>query len=91
MNMSDKEKLLIYNGRIFASNPQQPYAGAMIVSDGRIEWIGDEQEANVGRGVKKIDLQGKRVIPGLIDPSAPALFGPNGEANRLFTAGDPLD
>ncbi|UTR11760.1 amidohydrolase [Evansella sp. LMS18] len=54
------------NGKIFTSNPEQPYAEAMIVQDGKIEWIGDESALSSG-GEVVVNLQGKRVIPGLID------------------------
>jgi predicted amidohydrolase YtcJ len=54
------------NGKIFTSNPKQPYASAMIVRNGQIEWIGDQSDLVNFEG-ECTDLKGKRVLPGLID------------------------
>jgi imidazolonepropionase-like amidohydrolase len=45
--------------------PARP-ASAMMVSDGRIVWIGDEDKAPTAGG-ESVDLAGKYVIPGMID------------------------
>ncbi|RJS59027.1 amidohydrolase [Bacillus sp. PK3_68] len=54
------------NGKIFTSNPDQPYATAMKVQDGKIIWVGKQEEVALTAG-DVIDLQGQRVLPGLID------------------------
>lgn len=59
-------KKVFCNGLIFTSNPEQPYASAMVVDKGRIEWIGEQNELGAIEG-EKIDLQGRRVLPGFID------------------------
>lgn len=55
-----------YNGSIFTSNPDQLYASAIVVKDGKIVWVGEQDEVNK-EGKELIDLQGKRVLPGFID------------------------
>lgn len=54
------------NGKIFTSNPEQPYANTMIVQDGRIVWIGEQANLSNIEG-DCIDLDGHRVLPGFID------------------------
>ena len=57
---------IFINGKIFTSNPKQPYASAMIVRDGKIIWIGEQSDvAIIDR--EYVDLKGQRVLPGLID------------------------
>jgi len=64
--MPTTAKSIFVNGRIFTANPEQPYASAMVVSEGRIEWIGEQAEIAGAEGAR-VDLQGRRVLPGLID------------------------
>ncbi|MEW9673647.1 amidohydrolase [Ammoniphilus sp. 3BR4] len=54
------------NGKIFTSNPEQLYANAMVVRDGRIVWIGEQSDLEKIEG-DCVDLKGRRVLPGLID------------------------
>ncbi|MBR0457574.1 MAG: amidohydrolase [Firmicutes bacterium] len=58
-------KKLFTNAKIFTSDRGHLYADAMLVEDGRILWIGTGEPADEPDEV--IDLQGKTVIPGLID------------------------
>ncbi|SCZ78614.1 amidohydrolase [Acidaminobacter hydrogenoformans] len=65
-------KKLFVNGRIFTANPEQPYASAMLIQNGKIEWIGDEASLDAAllspeTNIEKTDLQDRRVLPGLID------------------------
>ncbi|MFC0470392.1 amidohydrolase [Halalkalibacter kiskunsagensis] len=61
-------KKLFYNGFIYTSNPNQPHAEAMIVEAGKIIWIGNQAEIKEGMSdAEGIDLQGRRVLPGIID------------------------
>ena len=57
---------IYFNGKIFTSNPSQPYASTMVVRDGRITWIGDQKDLKEVDG-NTIDLKGRRVLPGFID------------------------
>lgn len=62
------DKLFI-NGKIFTFDIDTPYAEAMAVKDGKIVWIGSNEEASsfVSGSVETIDLRGKRTLPGLVD------------------------
>ena len=64
--MNDNRESIFVNGRIFTSNPEQPYASAMVVRDGRIAWIGEQTDLERTES-EVIDLQGRRVLPGFID------------------------
>jgi predicted amidohydrolase YtcJ len=54
------------NGKIFTSNNEQLYADTMAVKDGKIAWIGSKAEMSYD-SENCINLNGKRVLPGLID------------------------
>ncbi|KMY56160.1 amidohydrolase [Bacillus sp. FJAT-27231] len=64
--MNNQYETTFINGKIFTSNPNQPYASAMKVQDGKITWIGNGEEIEQCKG-NVIDLQGRRVLPGFID------------------------
>ncbi len=59
---------IFYNGRIYTLSAASPVAGAMVVRDGRIRDIGDDELLNsIPSGACRIDLNGSVVIPGLVD------------------------
>jgi predicted amidohydrolase YtcJ len=64
-----KMDLVLYNGNITTLNPQQSEVSALSISDGRIAAVGTDDE--VLRAIlpetERIDLNGRRVIPGLND------------------------
>jgi len=60
-------KVMFKNGKIFTSDTNQKYANAMIIDNGIIEWIGGDQDEIVDFQGEIIDLQNRRVIPGIID------------------------
>ena len=70
--MSLQRKIFI-NGKIFTSNDDQPYAETMIVENGKITWIGQAKDLEHVQG-QVVDLQNRRVIPGLIDAHLHPLF-----------------
>ncbi|MFG6489257.1 amidohydrolase [Roseateles sp. BYS78W] len=61
--------LIVTNARITTLNPAQPQASALAVKDGQLVAVGDEADvvALIGATTRRIDAQGKRLIPGLID------------------------
>jgi predicted amidohydrolase YtcJ len=66
------------NAVIWTGDPARPWAEAMLVKDSRIVAVGSEAEveAEAGSGVKRVDLGGSFVCPGLIDAHAHVLgFG----------------
>jgi len=60
--------LILYNGRISTLDPDRPQVSALAISGGRIDAAGgDELLARGGGDTKRIDLKGRRGIPGLND------------------------
>ncbi|MFZ7944121.1 MULTISPECIES: amidohydrolase [Bacillaceae] len=78
-------KTIFINGRIFTSNFEQPYASAMVVNDGRIEWVGEQPEIAEMEG-ERVDLQGRRVLPGFIDAHLHPLYLANATKQIACTA-----
>jgi predicted amidohydrolase YtcJ len=61
--------LVFYNGRIHTVDARQPAATAVAIRDGRFVAVGAEAEvlALAGPDTVRIDLHGRRVVPGLND------------------------
>jgi predicted amidohydrolase YtcJ len=61
--------LILRNGRIFTGDPRKPSASAVAITGGRISSLGSEPDvmAQHGAATQVIDLEGRTVIPGLID------------------------
>lgn len=61
--------LILYNGRITTLDLNYPEAQAVFIQDGKIVKIGTNEEIlkDMDVSVKKINLNGRRVIPGLND------------------------
>ncbi|MBS1735844.1 MAG: amidohydrolase family protein [Bacteroidetes bacterium] len=53
---------LLIDGTGNAARPHQ----TVIISNGKIDWVGDDAKANVPKGAKTIDLNGKTLMPGLV-------------------------
>lgn len=61
--------LMLFNGNIYTGNAAQPKAEVVIVQDGRITYVGTNDEAQrLPAGSRRaIDLHGATVVPGLND------------------------
>jgi predicted amidohydrolase YtcJ len=61
--------LILFNGKIYTSNPHQPYAQALAISGERIVAVGSSKEiaSLAGSNTKQIDVGGRTVIPGFND------------------------
>ncbi|TDN36770.1 amidohydrolase [Hymenobacter sp. UV11] len=61
--------LILYNGRIHTVDPANPAATAVAIEAGRFVAVGDDAAVMPlgGEATVRIDLQGKRAIPGLND------------------------
>jgi predicted amidohydrolase YtcJ len=61
--------LVLHNARIHTVDPSLPEARALAVRDGRIVWLGPDQDAPRWTGPKTrvIDAAGRLVLPGFID------------------------
>lgn len=64
--MKMKENQIITDCRIFTADAEKPYADSMILENGRIKWIGNEQELPAC-GYPVIKLGSRRVLPGFVD------------------------
>ena len=64
--MSANKKTVYVNAKIFTSDDHNLYADAMAVENGIITWVGKETEMPADYS-EKIDLEGKRVLPGFVD------------------------
>jgi len=79
---------ILFNGKIFTSNPNQPFAEAVALSGDKIIAVGslaDVQKTLKGNATQ-IDLQGKFLLPGLIDSHNHALSG--GKSLSAANVGD---
>lgn len=61
--------LVLLNGKVFTADPAHPYAQAIAIRDARIIAVGITEEigALAGPKTRRIDLQGRVVIPGIND------------------------
>ena len=71
--------LLIRNARAYTVDPAVPWANAIAVEDGRIVWIGDDDDARVHAGpdTEVIDARGATVLPGIVDAHNHVRLGSN--------------
>src|SRR4051812_15120568 len=58
------------NGNIYTNDERQPRAEAVVVGNGRLLYVGSNQEAASWQGKSVIDLKGRTVLPGLVDAHA---------------------
>lgn len=67
--MTQPARLLLVNGRLHTQDPACPRATAVAMEGGRFLAVGGDAEirALAGAGARIIDLEGRRVIPGLVD------------------------
>ncbi len=61
--------LIVTNAHIYTVDEGRPLAEAMAISDGRIVFAGSARGAEVFAGpqTRRLDLEGKTVIPGMVD------------------------
>ncbi|HIG43047.1 MAG: amidohydrolase family protein [bacterium] len=64
--------LILSGAKIFTSNKQQPWAEAVAIKNGRFIYVGDSAGVSMYRsdGTHSINLEGRLVIPGLVDSHA---------------------
>src|SRR5215467_2370413 len=64
--LDEATDLVFVNGRIHTMDAANRVVSQVVVRDGRFAAVGNNVPAQ-GRGVRRVDLKGKTVIPGLID------------------------
>src|SRR6267142_424637 len=67
MKATQHADLILQNGRITTLDPKNPEATSLAIKDGRIIGVDDAEDYPRGPGTKVIDLNGRRVVPGLND------------------------
>ena len=67
MNSNTTADLILQNGRITTLDAKYPEAKNLAITNGRIVGVDDAESYQRGPGTKSIDLNGRRVIPGLND------------------------
>ena len=81
---------VFYDGAVYTVNAHMPWASAVVVEDGRITFVGEDEDARafIGRETKVHDLGGDMLLPGFIDAHAhPILVAGAGNSLRI----DPED
>ena len=75
--LSTNADLILFNGKIYTVNEQQPWVEAVAVKDGEIIAVGDLSKVKLlaGKNTKQQDLQGKMLLPGFIDSHAHPVMG----------------
>jgi len=53
---------LLIDGKGNAAKPHQ----TIIISNGKIDWVGDDAKAIIPKGANMVDLNGKAIMPGLV-------------------------
>jgi len=69
--------VILYNGRVYSGQPENPEAAAIAIRDGRILAVGADREvmALAGKQTRRIDLTRRRVLPGFNDAHAHPWLG----------------
>jgi hypothetical protein len=76
-------ELIVTNARIYTVDERRPFGEAMAIAGGRVRFVGSERGALALKGprTRVIDLEGRTVIPGMVDAHAHLL----GLGNALRT------
>lgn len=78
---------IYYNANIYSIDRENRQYSAIGVNEGRIAFLGSNEEAEQMDGAEKIDLQGKTVLPGFIDSHLHMLnYAFVAKAYRMFDA-----
>jgi len=65
--MTEKADLILYNASVLTLDPERLRAQLVAVKDGKIIWVGDNDDRKELKARKEIDCQGKTLIPGIND------------------------
>lgn len=69
MTQTYASSVILKNGSVYTANPRQPWAQAVAIRDSKIVFVGSDAQARAiaDPDARIIDLQGKTVLPGIID------------------------
>ncbi len=80
-------RIAYYNGPIYTADCNNPIVDAFVVDNGRFVYVGSED--GIGECEEKIDLEGRCVIPGLIDSHCHMFAGVvSAASNMIFVEPD---
>ena len=77
-----------FNGNIITVDSKESIAQAMLIEDGKIKAVGNNDEILnlLDENTEKIDLEGKTILPGFIDPHGHIV--PVAQTLMVVTLGD---
>jgi predicted amidohydrolase YtcJ len=83
--------LVLFNGRVFTSDPAHPFARALAIGGGRILEVGDDAAvlALAAPGSRRVNLKGHVVIPGFNDAHYHLSVEPRGTVEVASASLDP--
>ncbi len=61
------DEIILRRAKVITLNPVHPRTGAVLISGGRIAWVGNEAALPRRGRVREIDCRGQTVTPGFID------------------------
>lgn len=64
---AEEADLVLSNGNIYTANERQPHAEAIAAKNGRVLFVGSNEQAKKFHAAKVIDLHGQTVVPGFTD------------------------
>src|SRR2546423_5650979 len=75
MSASKSADLILHNGKITTLDPKYPQAANVAIKDGRIVGVDDAESYSRGPATRTVDLNGRRVVPGLNDSHTHVIRG----------------
>ena len=66
-----------HTGKIYTVNPENPWAQAVAITDGKITFVGSDDNARalIGPNTTTYDLRGKMMLPGFQDAHVHPIYG----------------
>jgi len=83
-------EMVIRNAKIYTVDESQPWADAAALSEGRIVFVGSEDQVNqyIKDGTRVIDAKGQLVLPGFVDSHNHVAYGTDTPGVNLSEAKD---
>lgn len=80
--------VVIHHARVYTLDPTIPWAEALAIHEGRIVWVGkdDEMREHIGAETMALDAAGRFVLPGFIDSHNHIRLGSDAECVQLAGA-----
>src|SRR6266545_4850125 len=86
MARAEDADLLFTNGNIYTVSDRHPHTEAIAVKNGRVAFVGSNDEAKKFHAAKIVDLRGRTVVPGFTDSHC-HIFGIGEREMRLNLEG----